>query len=180
MKLESDVHLDPTLLLNERDWDEIATRKKSHKSFVLVYMVPYQESVYEKAKRIAADNNLDIYIVCKSIKPNKGKYKGTSNVEDIVSLFRDADYVVTNSFHGTAFSIIFQKKFLVVLNNKWGYNIRSAQLIESCKIADLSGHPELIECFDVNWEKVALVLENERRRVKAYFSEIISEKTRNN
>ena len=170
--INSEVHLDPTLLLPREEWDQLASKKRIKKPYVLVYMVPYQESVIKKAKRIAEEKNLDIYIVCKSLKHINKYYKGISAVEDVISLFKYADYVVTNSFHGTAFSVIYQRKFFAVLDNKWAYNVRSAQLISSCGITYLKNGQEYAECFDVDWNHVEEVLNKERIRVSAYFTDM--------
>ncbi len=171
--LKADVHMDPTLLIPKEAWCRIAASVTPRKPYVLVYMVPYQEAVYQKARKLADDKGLDLYVVSKSLKHYNKYYKGNSAVEEILALFRDADYVVTNSFHGTAFSIIFEKKFLVVLDNKYGYNIRSAQLITTCKAADLSNKPDQVECFDVKWQDVEDILAVERERIRGYFSDII-------
>lgn len=169
---QCEVHLDPTLLLKKSEWDKIRKKENTKKKFVLVYMVPYQKSVYDKAKKIAVENGLELKIVCKSLKHLFTGYKGNAAVDEVISMFHDAEYVVTNSFHGTAFSVIYQKKFIVVLNNKWGYNIRSAQLIKKCGISDLTNDPDVVECFHVEWNKVNTAIDLERERTKNFFLSI--------
>lgn len=41
-------------------------------------------------------------------------------VQEWLWFFKNAEYVVTDSFHGACFSIIFKKKFIVIRNNKRG------------------------------------------------------------
>jgi hypothetical protein len=171
--LSADVHLDPTLLLPREDWDKVAADIKVRRPYVLLYMVPFQESAYKKAKKLADDKGLELYVVCKSLRHFSRNYKGASRVEEIIALFKNAEYVVTNSFHGTAFSVIYQRKFVVELDNKWGYNIRSAQLLTTCKAADLSDRPESVECFEVDWERVDNILKTERERVRKYFADMM-------
>ena len=171
---ESDVHLDPTLLHTRANWNAVAEKSKSKHSrkFVLAYMVPYQKSVHAKAKELAKRNGLDLLVVCKSL---RNLFRKNAAVDEVVSMFRDAEYVVTNSFHGTAFSIIYQKKFIIELDNKWGYNIRSAQLIKKFNISDLSGNPKFLECFNVDWENVEAVIESERVRTRRFFESAIEQ-----
>ena len=171
---ESDVHIDPTLLLTRANWNAVAEKSKSKHSrkFVLAYMVPYQKSVHAKAKELAKRNRLDLLVVCNNL---RNLFKKKVAVNEFVSMFRDAEYVVTNSFHGTAFSIIYQKKFIIELDHKWGYNIRSVQLIKKFNISDLSGSPKILECFDVDWEHVEAVIESERIRSKRFFESAIEQ-----
>lgn len=170
---QCEVHLDPTLLLKKSSWDELAAAKKNHKKYILVYMVPYQKSVYEKAKELADSTGSELYVICKSLKHIFSSYRGNLTVNEVLAMFRDASYVFTNSFHGTAFSVIYQKNFFVELNNKRGYNIRSAQLIKKCGICDFSDYPDSIECFDVDWQRVGEVIDAERNHTRAYFNSII-------
>ena len=53
-----------------------------------------------------------------------------------MGLFAGAEYVLTNSFHGTAFSIIFGKKFKVELETVKKFNVRSRDLLNSCRLQD--------------------------------------------
>ena len=169
-ELDSEVHVDPSVLLTPKQWNEVAEKTNLiNEKFVLVYMVPYQDSVMSKAKEIANQNDLKLVLVCKSIKRKSGIYKGTASVEEIIALFRDAEYVVTNSFHGTAFSVIYQKRFYVELNNKIGFNVRSAQLLKKCGIMVDETPLDIVECLNVDWNKVTDILETERRKAEEYF-----------
>lgn len=134
--IDAGVHIDPTLLLTAEQWNKVASKNTMTKPYVLVYMVPYQKSVIEYARKIAAERGLDFVVVCKSLKKTGGIFKGGAGVEEIVSLFRDAQCVVTNSFHGTAFSVIYNKELAVELKNPRGYNLRSKNLLCECGLLD--------------------------------------------
>ena len=68
------------------------------------------------ARKIAEDNQLDLIIIDSKV----DLYKRKESLDGIgpdgfVSLFQDATVVITNSFHGTAFSLIFERPFISVL-----------------------------------------------------------------
>ena len=168
--IDSLVHIDPTLLLNENEWHKISNKKAFRYKFVLAYMVPFQNEVLDKAKTLADQNGLKLMVVCRSLKTDGGKYKGCSPVEEILSLFHKAEYVVTNSFHGTAFSVINHKRFVVFFKNPVGYNIRAKQLLTSCDILRESENkkPDIFECMQCNWETVEMKLEKKKEEARSY------------
>ena len=55
-------------------------------------------------------------------------------VEDFLKLFMNASYVITNSFHGTLFSIIFRRTFYTF--TPWGYPIRITDMLSSISLMD--------------------------------------------
>ena len=66
-------------------------------------------------------------------------------------MFRDAAYVVTDSFHGTVFSIIFEKEFKCFYNEK-----RGAARFDSLLNLYNSGKLKEMRMFSINWIKKAL------------------------
>ena len=78
-------------------------------------------------------------------------------------MFRDADYVVTDSFHGMVFSIIFNKPFIAIGNKSRGM-ARFCSLLEELKLDDrLITLQEQGKIFTpINWERVNLRLEELR------------------
>lgn len=112
---------DPTLLLRKDDWDKLLlssniSRKNEH--YVFVYSLSQNPDVIKLAQKIALDNNstiIEAYLGRKYKKGNKRhKIKYYLSPEDFISYLSSADYVVTDSFHGTVFSIIYNKNFYTV------------------------------------------------------------------
>ena len=56
--------------------------------------------------------------------------------EEFVGWFAGAEYVLTNSFHGTVFSILFHRKFKIELETVKSFNVRSRDLLASCGLSD--------------------------------------------
>ena len=63
------------------------------------------------------------------------KYLQTADAFEFISLIRNADFVVTSSFHGTAFSIIFEKQFYVI-----GLGKKAGRVESLLKIVGLENH----------------------------------------
>lgn len=111
------VHLDPTFLLEKEDWNRII-KPVNKSNYVLVYSLTMPETIERMAREYAKENNKEIvFITLNNLYSKKHKKEViTCSPEEFVSYFYYADAVFTNSFHGTAFSIIFEKEFFVEKN----------------------------------------------------------------
>lgn len=118
--------VDPTLLLAASDYDKLMPAGTSqHKGKVLTYVLDSAEDKQAIAGKVAAVLKAELF----SVKPQKAltevaasqqqqcQYPG---VDEWLQGFRDAAFVVTDSFHGCVFSIIFNKPFVAVGNAKRG------------------------------------------------------------
>lgn len=110
---------DPTMLLEKSDWDKIATPSRLVKEkYIFCYFMGNNPEQREFVKRIAKSKgykivgliHLDQYIKADEAFVDYALWDITP--ADFVALVRDAEYVCTDSFHGTVFSIIFHKNFL--------------------------------------------------------------------
>ena len=171
--IDAAVHIDPTLLLDAADWQKIAAKNKQKHKYVLVYMVPFQKAVLEYGKAMAKKHDAKLVVVCRSLKSGGGTYKGMSPVDEILSLFQNAQYVVTNSFHGTAFSVINRRKFVLFLNNPVGYNIRAKQLLLSCGILKDEESGDRVDCLQCDWDQVTENLDIKKKEAKEYLRKVV-------
>lgn len=103
--------IDPTLLLDKAQWSEIHVPVKE-RHYVLVYTYTFEWEVIETAKRLANIKGLNVIVINPMLnaKVKKG-YKQCAGPAEFVSYIRDADYVIANSLHGTAFAINLEKPF---------------------------------------------------------------------
>ncbi|WP_347029337.1 polysaccharide pyruvyl transferase family protein, partial [Blautia wexlerae] len=114
--------LDPTLMAGVDFFDElIADEVPLEKKYVLVYQVIRTKDalISEYAKQIASRAGWDIVEIKNSrlYICSQGKFsisKELQNPTQFVSLFKYAQFVITTSFHGTAFSLMFNRPFNVV------------------------------------------------------------------
>ncbi|HFM6841875.1 TPA: polysaccharide pyruvyl transferase family protein, partial [Enterococcus faecium] len=109
------VSLDPTLLLSKTEWDLIIEKKrKISEKYLLIYLITETREIIELAKKVAREKKLKLVYINDNIYKTKGIYNyNNCSPSDWLNLFYNADYIVTNSFHGIAFSINFEKEFSV-------------------------------------------------------------------
>ena len=133
-------------------------------------------NLLEYAKKLAALKNLKvIYINDKPIMRVKGiEYKTAVSPEEFLGYIKNAEYVATNSFHGTAFSVIFHKQFFVEYHTKNGRNSRAEELLNKLNITGreiISEEP--LKDTSIDWESVDNVIGNERVKSINYLKKII-------
>jgi hypothetical protein len=117
IKKNIDVVLDPTLLLNAEDYEEIITMPLEKEPYVLVYQVVDKKETMRIARKISNERKLKIIFLNSRYRFYKRttNLKGSIGPSEFLSLFKNASYIVTTSFHGTIFSIIFKKNFYTVV-----------------------------------------------------------------
>jgi polysaccharide pyruvyl transferase WcaK-like protein len=135
--VESEVVLDPTLLLDLNQWSAIADKHRIDikEEYVLIYSVELkdQDKLVEKyAIEIAKRYGLKIYQVSYSDTKKRlacaDRFFGRATPNLFLNLMKNASYAVVSSFHGTAFAINFNKPFLTIAANK--FNSRVQNLLE--------------------------------------------------
>ena len=152
----TNVVLDPTLLLTKEDYSVIK-RKRLCKNYAFIYTVGKADKLRKYAQQICRERGLKL-IDCKK----SARFFIHSSPEDFLSFVENADIVFTNSFHGTAFSVIFEKKFVTEVNLKGGFNNRSDDLLNLLNIHDRDiGDPAFDIDAPIDWEGV-----NEIRKIE--------------
>lgn len=144
-----EIVVDPTLLLDTADWNELCLKDRIIKDkYILVYNLNNNNIVEKIASQLSTQFKMKIINVYGSSRMHeRNESKSTYSPIEFVTLFRDAEYVVTSSFHGTMFSLIFRKQFYVsqLHNIDRVFNVlkyldlqyRFVQDINDFKIADL-------------------------------------------
>ncbi len=137
--------LDPTLLLTKEDYLPICEDVPvCNEKYLAVYVLDENEEVKAIYEKEANAQGL-------IIKKFHADSKSTLTVPEWLAMFRDASYVVTDSFHGTVFSIIFGKEFKCIYNRE-----RGAARFESLLNLYNSEKLEAMRDFSLNWLKNAL------------------------
>ena len=147
---------DPTMLLDASDWERLLPSDHlTEEPYLLFYQVRHSERAFNIASRIAKEKGLRI--ICLSARPElvNSPEVSCASPEDFVSLFKNASFVVTTSFHGTSFSIIFRKEFLCIDTND-GRNSRQTDLLEKVGLADRMVSADSEESIpDIDWESIS-------------------------
>ncbi|MDP4152471.1 MAG: polysaccharide pyruvyl transferase family protein [Bacillota bacterium] len=112
--------LDPSLLITCEDWKQIAKPSKLN-DYVLIYKVEKNDLIYELARRIAKEKRLEIVEITYQNDTSLIDVIQLENVgpKEFVGLIESAEFVITNSFHGTGFSILFNKDFYCIPHSKF-------------------------------------------------------------
>lgn len=145
--------LDPTLLLDKEDYAKVCAEVPKKQKHIFVYSLVVSEGVLAVAEKVA--NTMGITVV---VKQAGDKVKQEDTIEDWFAEFRDADYVVTDSFHGMVFSIIFNKPFSIVMNPSGG-NDRYLSLLSHLGLMERIVNGETPSSNStINWQEVNLKL----------------------
>lgn len=129
--------LDPTLLMSKEEWSQYADDSYNGKEYVLTYNLHHDPEIDKCAKAIASKFHLQI----RNISYNwhdivrHGHLDWCPTVEGFLGLIKNAKYVVADSFHATAFSIIFEKPFVVITPE-----VASSRLSSLLKMLGLDDH----------------------------------------
>lgn len=171
--------LDPTLLLDKEEWIELSNKsnKKIDKKYALVYQLHNSKEFDEYAKNFAKEKNIELYRISPSIHhiTRSGKLIYMPTQYDFLKYFDNAEYILTDSFHATAFSIIFNKKFIDILPpNKTGTRIESILNLFGIKnriLKDYNDFDSIEE--EINYEEVNQKLAIERSESIDLFKQAI-------
>lgn len=167
--------LDPTLMLTADEWRKIVgieSKNETNEHYLLVYSVERfnNDFIFSQAKTIAADLGLKTYAISATF-PVKAKQYGIDKVfvlgtiKQFLTLIANADYVVASSFHGTAFSINFNKPFITILSEQ--FNIRMKSLVEMINVSDrilTTKKNDIKKMQPIDYASINKILNNEREK----------------
>lgn len=150
---ETDVVSDPSLLLDKDEWLGICPKESLLKeNFLLLYIQSYSYDPYPNivtfTKKMAEHLGLKVVILLglrKGYSIDGAVTFETAGPFEFLQLFRDAQFVVTTSFHGTAFALNFGKKFYSVVKKIDGEDCRIADFLRQC-----SAEHHLLEIDSLN------------------------------
>lgn len=106
--------LDPIFLLEKKEWVKVENMFEIG-GYILVYATEFNKSLVDYAKKLSIDKGLPVTELRTSAGGTDSGFHTdyTAGPAEFLGYIHRADYVVTNSFHAAAFSIIYQKKFIV-------------------------------------------------------------------
>ena len=111
------VVLDPTLLLTAEQWSAMAAPPDRSGGYILCYCISKPGALAPYIQRLAEETGLPVVQLCgirQKVHP-KAACVLDAGPSEFLGLFQNASYVCTNSFHGTVFSVQFQKPFFTAV-----------------------------------------------------------------
>lgn len=168
--------MDPTLILSHDEWiKNLPIFRKERKPYVLMYQLNYNPQMEKYALQIANDRNVQLVKICSvwKTKLTPGKIIQFPAIEEFLSLIKFADYIVTDSFHGTAFSLNFNKQVFVCYPNRFSTRLQSILSLTGQEARVIDDFTRRWDEFEpINFNVVNEVLKSERQKALKFISEI--------
>ncbi len=165
--------LDPTLLYDSSFWKEKESKRQEDTPYVFVYMLRWDMNVIELAKQVAKERG------CKVIYTGlyADKIKGVTTVcnagiEDFLSYIDYAEAVITNSFHGTVYSVLFEKPFLSVKLETTSSRVESFLNMTGLESRLVSAPFTSCRIPEVDFKRAKEIIEVERKKSLDYLTSI--------
>ena len=130
------VVIDPTFLLNKRDWSKVCHNITLKEPYILVYYLDNISLIMECAMQLKERTDWKVVMMSNKL----SKLHGVDiNIHfcgprEFVGLIKNAQYILTDSFHGTAFSVNLRKNFASILKPDNPY--RSKTLLEKAGLTE--------------------------------------------
>ena len=125
--------VDPTLLLSADIWRNFCTKKPPKPGYVFIYNLNRNKVLERAALEIAKKKNLRVVNFADTFEFVKGAENRFGNDPlDFINYIANADFVVTDSFHGTAFSLNFARQFLSVPAPRYNCRLESILRVAGC------------------------------------------------
>ncbi len=179
------VTVDPVFLLSQNKWRSLGVRPQIDEEYLFVYMIHGTKELIKSIERFAKKMNLKIVIFpfmsyrFKIIECKIGDYRiFDASPEDFLGLIDNAKYVFTDSFHVTAFSILFQKNFFTSSANGLALS-RIKNLLEKCGLADRLipatglSEEEYLSITHSDWSNVEKLLREEIDKSVRYLRNVL-------
>lgn len=122
--------LDPTLLLSKSEWLEnvgLPKKAREKEKYILLYTVPKVPLVKKVVDFFSKKIGLKVIAIDQGLSPGArvDEHIRDAGPLDFIRLFTDAEFVITDSFHGVCFSLNFGKPFVAVSPGKYANRIES-------------------------------------------------------
>lgn len=165
--------LDPIFLLSENEWKKILPECEIPEPYIFIYALEGDdERAVDIAVKIAKERHLKVVMISYghiwSRNTRVDYYLRLRSPFQFLSLLANAEYVVTNSFHGVAFSLRFRKQFVAIKRNK--YNNRLDSILRLTNLENrLVENTEKIFFDDIKYsDQVDVIIKKMEKKSKDY------------
>ena len=179
--IEAIHHIDPTLLLDVNEYKDLAkSSKKNYTDGVTSYVLDKKPETEEFSKLLSKLANKPLNKVGSKKSISKQNYRdinqSVDSLQDWLNAFYSADYIITDSFHGCVFSILFNKQFITLGNKERGHE-RFLSLLSLFGLENrlITSKEEVEKVFlPIDYNTVNAKLEELRAESKRYFDQFLS------
>lgn len=171
------VSLDPTMLLPASEWNQFEECFNSKDKYVLIYDMSHSQKVFDTAKVLAKELNCKILALSRIVVQDR-KIRTLYGVSpgQFLSLIKNAEAIVTDSFHGTVFSITYNKNFYSYCSTR-GMKIgsRITNILSILGLEDrLISDSDSVNFSDIDYNFVNAELDNLRSISLNYLKKALS------
>lgn len=178
LHVQTEQVLDPTLLLSRQDYEALIAKQPKSNGDLLVYLLDETLEKTQLLKRIACERRLTPFSVkarnWSEASPLEERIQPP--VEKWLAGFRDAKFVVTDSFHACVFSILFGKPFVAIGNVQRGMSRFESLLGDMGLIRNLISSSQEYDAAN-SYEIPAItyqIIENERQKSMTFLNKLNS------
>ena len=166
--------IDPTMLLLQDDYVKLfeAADVEQHKGELLVYLLDEEDYITNFVNDVMLKTGMTLnYLSMDDTKYNTDTFNVKPSVEQWLRGFYDASFIVTDSFHGCVFSILYNKPFAVFVNEKRGASrikslLRKFDLLNQMVTGEKKH--DYNSLINIDWKRVNLILSRERQIAKDF------------
>ena len=173
LNLNTRVDIDPTLLFNSKQWDDLLDlRNCDSEEFIFYYKVAEPTNLPQYVSKFSKINNKSVIEINSNLKKSSKDFiiKRTLGPEEFIKRIKQSEYVATTSFHATVFALLYHKKLIIELKDINGkINNRVINLLNSVGIVDLDVE-NVVLLEQINWEEVDKKLKNLREESLTYLN----------
>ena len=172
--LHTECILDPVFLFDKSEWAEKAKKPRIEGPYILCYQVLSNKLMQKVANKLKKETGLPVVSICNlPFKWIKSDYSFFDvSPEEFLGLYNNAAYVVTTSFHGTAFGVLFNKKTYTIPRNISSNRI--CDLMNLLGLDDYVVKPNMdLSNNPIDWNRINGVIEKERNRQIQYLHNML-------
>ena len=167
--------IDPTLTVESTFWYKLATYKNRQKPYILIYQLGKDPRISEYAKYMSDKLGIKAVRICirYDYALRYGKAVMIPSFEEFLTLFANADYVITDSFHATCFSINFNRKFWCILPDMYqGRIIDLLDMVNQKQRMVGEKFDDIDITADIDYEYVNNVIYEQRQTTIAFYHQL--------
>lgn len=171
--------IDPTLMLDRAAWGNIASKALvPNQPYILIYQLNKNSEFDQYAQKLSKKLQLPIYRIAYGIhEKRKGEHIIVCpRVEEFLGLFMNAEYVLTDSFHGTAFSLNLGRKFVAISPGRFSGRIMNLLRLTNMENRYLKDYRDLgIVDQTFNFTYAQSTFSHKRKEAEDFLSKAINE-----
>lgn len=190
--IDAEQHIDPTLLIDKDEYIQLINADMNtltQNNGIFAYILDRSNDKNIIIKKVEKTLNLKSFEIMPPVCNSKKEFKSNPDkfvlppVTQWLKSFNDAEFIVTDSFHGCVFSIIFNKPFIAIGNNGRGLTRFTSLLklfgLENRLVLNSNDLTEKLIKDKINWSKIQEIIEFEQRRSLDFLTKNLTNEAKN-